>query len=218
LFEGANTVYVACQDDLLNADTVDSNKHLIYTVDTLPPETTITSKPSNPTNQTSANFEFTSTEPGSSFECILDAGVWTSCTSPKSYRRLSEGSHTFYVRATDMVGNTDPTPAQYSWEIVKLERLQVSAGVEHTCAVASNGTLWCWGANWSGQLGDGTNDDKNTPTQVGTGTDWESVAAGWYHTCGVKTGGTLWCWGANWFGQLGDGTAWKENPIEVTLP
>jgi hypothetical protein len=66
---------------------------------------------------TTADFVFSSSETGSSFECRLDAAAWASCTSPKSYSSLAAGNHTFDVRATDAVGNTDPTPAMRTWTI-----------------------------------------------------------------------------------------------------
>jgi len=91
----------------------------LYTwfIDLFPPETFISAYPADPTNLTSAYFEFDSSEPGSSFECSLDAGAWEPCTSPAIYDLLLEGPHDFQARATDPAGNTDPTPASYSWTI-----------------------------------------------------------------------------------------------------
>ena len=94
----------------------------------------------------------------------------------------------------------------------------VSAGSAHTCGVGNNGTLWCWGYNEDGQLGDGSTSARRAPTQVGAGASWDTVAAGQDHTCGVQTGGTLWCWGANYRGQLGDGTtAERRTPTQVGI-
>jgi len=89
----------------------------ICVVDTMPPETTITSRPSNPSNSSSARFEFTCDEEGCTFECKLDDGSWESCTSPKDYANLQEGSHTFSVHAIDSAGNVDQSPANYSWTV-----------------------------------------------------------------------------------------------------
>ena len=87
----------------------------VTVVDTIPPETTITSGPASPTSNHTAEFEFSANEP-STFECSLDGDPFETCTSPKSYA-LDEGSYTFQVRATDLSGNTDGTPASYQWEI-----------------------------------------------------------------------------------------------------
>ena len=82
---------------------------------------------------------------------------------------------------------------------------RMAAGTNHTLAVRTDGTLWAWGDNSYGQLGDGTTTARLVPTQVGTATDWQSVAAGGEHTLAVRTDGTLWAWGSNSYGQLGDG-------------
>ena len=84
----------------------------------------------------------------------------------------------------------------------------VAAGGEHTCAISA-GELWCWGANESGQLGDGTRDDRATPALVepptGTALPWFAVSAGGSHTCAVISA-TMFCFGNNSYRQLGDGT------------
>jgi glucose/arabinose dehydrogenase len=97
-------------------------------VDVAPPDTIIDSGPSNPTNQTSAAFTFHSTESGSSFQCQLDNGGFSACTSGKSYSSLSDGGHSFQVRATDGAGNTDPTPASYDWTVDSTTQTPLSVG------------------------------------------------------------------------------------------
>jgi hypothetical protein len=86
-------------------------------VDSTPPETTIDSGPSNPTNSPSASFAFSSNEQGSTFECSLDGAAFGSCTSSKDYTGLADGSHTFQVRATDAARNADPSPATRTWTV-----------------------------------------------------------------------------------------------------
>jgi hypothetical protein len=115
LAEGSHSISVVATDSLGNVDPTPAVR--TWTVDTTPPDTTITAHPGNPSSQNSPSFSFTSTEPGSTFECQLDAGAWLSCTSPKSYAGLSESGHTFAVRATDGAGNTDPSAATYTWTI-----------------------------------------------------------------------------------------------------
>jgi len=93
----------------------------------------------------------------------------------------------------------------------------ISAGFSHTCAVATGGTVVCWGSNAVGQLGDGTTVPRLTPTAVG-GLERRvaTVVAGGYHTCAVTAGGGALCWGWNLNGQLGDGTtADRQTPTAV---
>ncbi len=88
----------------------------------------------------------------------------------------------------------------------------VAAGQNHTVAVKSDGTLWSWGENTEGQLGDGTNENRLVPTQEITKAEfWETVAAGGDHTIALEENGSLWSWGKNEFGQLGEGTTDDRN-------
>jgi alpha-tubulin suppressor-like RCC1 family protein len=94
----------------------------------------------------------------------------------------------------------------------------MAAGSAHTCGVQHDGTLWCWGDNFYGQLGDGGTTMQLSPEQIGGATTWTDITAGEDHTCGLQTDGTLWCWGFNGYGQLGDGTTTDEHqPVEVPL-
>lgn len=79
--------------------------------DTAPPETTITSGLSGTISDSTPAFSFTSSEAGSSFECQVDGGAFTVCSSPHTITAVGEGAHTFAVRATDAAGNVDPSPA-----------------------------------------------------------------------------------------------------------
>ncbi len=88
---------------------------------------------------------------------------------------------------------------------------QISTGTLHTLAIKTDGTLWAWGYNGFGQLGDGTNTNNNASTQIGTATNWSQISTGGYHTIAIKTDGTLWAWGMNSSGQLGDGTTSDKN-------
>jgi alpha-tubulin suppressor-like RCC1 family protein len=88
---------------------------------------------------------------------------------------------------------------------------------DHTAAIKTDGTLWTWGYNISGQLGDNTVANKSSPIQtVSGGTNWKLVAGGAYHTATIKTDGTLWTWGRNNFGQLGDNTiTHRSSPVQT---
>jgi alpha-tubulin suppressor-like RCC1 family protein len=92
----------------------------------------------------------------------------------------------------------------------------VACGGSHTVAVKYDGTLWGWGLNGYGQVGDGTTTDRTAPVQIGTDTNWASVSCGENHTIAVKTTGTLWAWGYNNVGQLGDGTTTNRTaPVQI---
>lgn len=83
----------------------------------------------------------------------------------------------------------------------------VSAGGEHTCRLPGDGSLWCWGRNSFGQLGDGRVGTQTPNAQrVGSGSRWKRVSSGGATTCAVKSRGKLYCWGVNHRGQIGDGT------------
>lgn len=84
--------------------------------DTTAPDTTITTGPAD-SQSTDATVAFTASEAGSTFECKLDAAAFVSCTSPRQYTGLAVGQHTIQVRATDIAGNTDATPASVSWQV-----------------------------------------------------------------------------------------------------
>jgi alpha-tubulin suppressor-like RCC1 family protein len=94
---------------------------------------------------------------------------------------------------------------------------QVACGAQHTAAIKTDGTLWTWGYNLYGQLGDNTNTRKSSPVQtVAGGTNWKQVAAGGFHIAAIKTDGTLWMWGRNSTGQLGNNTtANKSSPVQT---
>jgi len=94
---------------------------------------------------------------------------------------------------------------------------QVSCGYATVCSVKTDGTLWCWGDNASGQLGDNTITKKSSPVQtIAFGTNWKQVSGGKLHTACIKTDGTLWTWGDNASGQLGDNTITKKSsPVQT---
>jgi Bacterial TSP3 repeat len=120
LANGSHTFDVRATDGAGNTDASPASRTWTVNVppaDTTAPNTTIDSGPSGTVASGSASFGFSSSEAGSSFQCRLDAGTWGSCTSPKAYSSLTNGSHTFDVRATDGAGNTDASPASRTWTV-----------------------------------------------------------------------------------------------------
>jgi alpha-tubulin suppressor-like RCC1 family protein len=84
----------------------------------------------------------------------------------------------------------------------------------HTAAIKTDGSLWMWGLNNYGQLGNGATKTGRIPEKIGDG--YASVSVGAYHTLAVKTDGTLWAWGRNNYGQLGDGTTIDRSvPVKI---
>lgn len=82
----------------------------------------------------------------------------------------------------------------------------------------SDGTVWCWGYNYEGELGDGTFAVRSTPAPVHGLAGVTSIAAGNQHYCAAKSDGSAWCWGYNYYGQLGDGTTTSNAyPVKVAF-
>jgi len=111
--EGVNSITIRATDLANNTSIIT----IPITLDTIAPDTTITSGPAVITNLKTASFSFLSTEPNSTFECQLDSGVFAACTTPMSYASLGDGAHTFLVKSTDIAGNTDSSPANFIWTV-----------------------------------------------------------------------------------------------------
>ena len=94
---------------------------------------------------------------------------------------------------------------------------QVATRGMNMAAIKTDGTLWAWGSNVAGELGDNTITNRSSPVQTITGgTNWKSVACGYFHTAAIKTDGTLWTWGYNAYAQLGDNTVTsKSSPVQT---
>jgi alpha-tubulin suppressor-like RCC1 family protein len=94
---------------------------------------------------------------------------------------------------------------------------KISGTVTHTLAIKNDGTLWAWGLNDSGQLGDGTLIDKDAPIQIGLDNNWKEISTGQSHSLAIKNNGTLWAWGDNFQGELGNNSNTNSSvPIQIT--
>jgi alpha-tubulin suppressor-like RCC1 family protein len=93
----------------------------------------------------------------------------------------------------------------------------ISSGVYFSCGLRNDSTLWCWGQNDYGQLGNGNTNQQDAPVQVAGGGTYISLGAGYRHSCGLRTGGVAWCWGQNDSGQLGNNSLSDSlSPVEVS--
>ncbi|MGZ9108866.1 MAG: RCC1 domain-containing protein [Micavibrio sp.] len=147
---------------------------------------------------------------GSSHSCGVKTNGTLYCWGDDGDGQLGNGAGTNADQHIPMQESTTAT----NWA-------SVATGDIHTCAIKTNGTLWCWGSDSDGQLGNGAGVTSATsPVQETTGaTNWETVTAGTAYTCAIKTDGSAWCWGGDFNGKLGNGaglTADQHSPSAVT--
>ncbi len=112
---GVHTFAVRVRDATGNVDPTPATR--TWSVDLTAPDTTITDGPSGTTAMASGSISFTSNEADITFACSLDSGPFTACTSPFNAMMLPQGAHTFSVRATDVAGHTDASPATVTWTV-----------------------------------------------------------------------------------------------------
>jgi alpha-tubulin suppressor-like RCC1 family protein len=123
---------------------------------------------------------------------------------------------------TGQIGNgvTSTVGVSVPYEIPGLNNvIAVSGGDRFTAALLSDGTVWTWGWNGFGQLGDGTYTDRSSPVKVKNLNDVIIMAARDYHVLVVKSNGTVWAWGSGGNGELGNGVlADSPVPVQVIFP
>lgn len=118
-------------------------------------------------------------------------------------------------------GSSGGVPNSYSFIPIQIgietDWVKVSTGVNYTVALKANGTLWAWGQNDHGQLGDGTFTNRASPVQIGVATDWVDISHVDGSTFAIKSDGTLWAWGSNGLGKLGNGNTTDSN-VPILIP
>lgn len=137
----------------------------------------------------------------------LDSNGTTATFTPSAPLKDSETyTVTLDAAITDVAANPMTYAYSYSFKTSADKTDAISAGTYFTLALKANGTVWAWGKNDNGQLGDGTNMERNYPVRVTGLTDIDAVSAGNNFGMALKADGTVMAWGNNDYGQLGDGT------------
>jgi alpha-tubulin suppressor-like RCC1 family protein len=130
--------------------------------------------------------------------CALATGGVAYCWGNNSFGQLGNGTQT---SSTVPVAVSMPSGVSFA---------TIATGFEHTCAVTTTGTAYCWGGNYYGQLGNNASTRRSTtPVAVNMqGVSFVTISIGDYHTCALTTTGTVYCWGNNANGQIGTGSAY----------
>ena len=136
-----------------------------------------------------------------SFECQLDDEALFPCESPLTLQRVLSGAHRFKVQAKDLSGVAVPDSDAVDF-FIEDYWMHVATKSVHTCALKTDGRIFCWGLNYSRQLGREDNVIETQPVLVGDRNDWNMVRTGGRHSCALDVAGALWCWGSNQDGNL----------------
>jgi alpha-tubulin suppressor-like RCC1 family protein len=178
----------------------------------------ITVSPSEPTVAMGTTQQYTATGEYSdgSTKALTTEVTWSS-SGTVSTIVASSGLATGRAVGSDTITATAGSVRGSAKLIVKAPYSAISAGAEHSMALRADGSLWAWGGNLFGQLGDGSLADKLEPTLVGSAKTWSALASGEFHSLALRADGSLWSWGYNLNGQLGDGTPGinKSIPTQV---
>jgi alpha-tubulin suppressor-like RCC1 family protein len=148
----------------------------------------------------SGGYSFTSIASGGSHSCALASDGTAYCWGANDFGQLGIAD----LGGTVVANGTAPVALNnHSFK-------SISAGGDHTCAVAMDAAVWCWGHNVNGQLGDGTMNDQRTATQISGGVRFESVSAGLGVTCGVTASHAAYCWGGEAADVIGNGQSQQQ--------
>ena len=148
------------------------------------------------------------------YACALatktDGTLWTWGSNQEGNSKgvLGQNNLTNYSSPVQIPGTTWAT-----------EPDKIAGGYQGSMAIRTDGTIWSWGGNYSGQLGHANETQYSSPTQIGSATTWDTIAAGYDSFYATKTDGTVWVWGVGSYGKLGRSSP-ADNPsvVPIELP
>jgi uncharacterized protein YjdB len=141
----------------------------------------------------SGSYTFVDISLGANHACALEASGNLYCWGSNQDGQLGLGS-----------GST--SSSRVPQRVPNLTVAEFSAGASHTCATSTAGDTYCWGSGGDGEIGDGNNTTRMSPTQISGAQQFTNLTAGWGHTCALNASSEVYCWGSNVHGELGDGT------------
>lgn len=153
------------------------------------------------------DLTFKSLTAGYNATCGVDASNQAYCWGSNGWGQLGYGASYVGMHGFSRPGVVD-TDVQFN--LVTIYQM-------HTCAVATDGSLWCWGRNNVGQLGDNTQIDRPSPVEVVGDHVADQVSVNGYHTCALTSTGSILCWGSNASGQLGNPTVTDLSAVPVSV-
>ena len=221
-FETTYTVTISTVVEDLAGNPLESEYAWSFT--TAPVTATISGAPTILTHSSSATLTVGGTGV-TAYKYRLDTGNFSgeiSVGTPISLGGLSDGNHAVTVIGKDGDGNWQPeaSPTTVLWTVGPPASL--AAGLYFSAALKPDGTVWTWGRNFYGQLGDGVLVHEELahtviPTQVPGLCDMTAIATGWEFSLATKSDGTVWAWGRNDYSQLGDGTTTdRSTPSQIS--
>ena len=159
------------------------------------------------------SMSFASIAVGRSHACALTPGGKAYCWGSNSVGQTGAPTRTTCPDGAGRIVGCSMTPQPVD---NGLTFTSITAGGDHSCALTADGSAWCWGANASGELGNGTQTLSGVPVAVSGGLHFSAISAGETHTCGITSTGT-WCWGSNSAEQLGAGlkVTFSAQPVLV---
>lgn len=150
---------------------------------------------------------WTAVDGGKEFTCGLRVGGSAWCWGSNASGQLGND---------DTVGQFTPVAVAGTPSGTAFTSIRAARNGAHACGLRNDGSIWCWGLNQKGQLGNDSTTDSQIPVQVVGGGIYTAVETGSYHTCGLRDDGSVWCWGENMQGRLGNNsTSDSDQPVQV---